>query len=200
MKAIHWLLLPLLVVCVIAGPLPAADDDWSLPDSRFGVRSAPILLLTRRDVQSDLKLDPQQLLSLRRVLPDIHRRAQALKGKPDADVIVARRQIDEEQGRWLESQLSESQQARLLQIDLQWEGPSATVTRSWVASYLELTNEQRQHLAGDVAKLRAAPASAAGLRTNVQSDRLLKGLSQDQKMRWDVLVGKPCEFQADSSW
>ena len=43
---------------------PASGDDVPvLADDRLGTRTAPLLLLTRPDVQADLKLTPEQVAS-----------------------------------------------------------------------------------------------------------------------------------------
>jgi hypothetical protein len=176
-----------LALVALAGAAPAQDHDWSLPDERIGVRTAPMLLLTRPDVQEDLGLTPEVVLSHRRIVRDIWTRAATLRGKPDGEVLAARRGIDQEQTRWLQGNLTEAQRERLMQIDLQWEGLTATVSRPWVADWLELTPDQR---ARGKAVLESA-RTAAEARPEAPSAELAQVLTPDQVRRWQGLIGPP---------
>ncbi len=173
-----WLAGALLLV-----PDRSVAADWTLPDSRLGVRTAPILLLSRTDVQADLKLSSEQVLSARRTIADLHARAAALVGRPDAEVVASRRLIDEAQQRWLEQQLSDVQRARLLQIDLQWEGPMALISRPWLADQIGLTPEQRTKLA---AMLKAIPA---GTEDRPPAQAVLESLQPEQRQQWLAVLG-----------
>lgn len=184
-------------VGIVLGMLAArafAQSEWALPDGRLGVRTAPLLILTRPDVQTDMKLTSEQKHSLNRVVADLHAQAAKLKGKPDAEVIAARRTVDQAQIRWLESQLSAEQQERLMQIDLQWEGPSAVITRSWVAEFLSLTGEQRQRLSQEIAAARNAGSMTIEAHHTL-AEKTLAVLNGDQKLKWQVLLGKPLELR-----
>jgi hypothetical protein len=159
---------------------PAEDDAWALPDGLQGVRVAPIFLLSRTDVQADLGMTDEQVLSARRTIADLYARAASLRGKPDLEAIAERRVIDEAQRRWLENQLSDAQQARLLQLDLQWEGPTAILSRSWVTAQLELSPAQRRSLRTSMVD---HPAEA-----------LQSVLTPDQRTRWQALLGQALRF------
>ena len=55
-----WLVLPALLGLTVAlfGIVPGARGqgaEWVLPDNRVGIRTAPLLLLSRPDVQADLQ-------------------------------------------------------------------------------------------------------------------------------------------------
>jgi hypothetical protein len=169
---------------------PASAEHWSLPDDRLGVRTAPLLLLTRADVQADVKLTNEQVASLRRVVGELHSRASHLKGRPNPEVLTARRQIDEEQARWVEAELNRDQRRRLHQIDLQWEGPSALVSRGWVGEYVGITEDQRRTLTDTVQRSRAVGAdtttSGRAIGTSV-----LNALTDEQRQRWRSLLGEP---------
>lgn len=178
------LLLPRLLTTLVL-LLPAAiarAEDWTLPDSRLGVRTAPILLLSRADVQADLKLSGEQILSARRAIADLHARAAALRGRPDAEVVASRRLIDEAQQRWLDQQLSEPQRHRLLQIDLQWEGPMALVSRPWLAEQLALTAEQRAAIGRLLSPSQGAPA-------HPPAEAILQALQPEQRQQWLTTLG-----------
>ena len=116
--------------------------EWSLPDSRMGIRTAPLLLLTRPDVQADVGLEPSQADALHKTINELSQRAQALRGKTGGEVVAERRAIDDAQAQWLTTNLSEQQLRRLSQIDLQWEGSSALVSRPSVADMLKLNVRQ----------------------------------------------------------
>src|SRR4051794_37060510 len=97
----------LVIVLLGLALLPAASGgEPPLPDSRLGVRTAPLLLLSRPDVRADLGLTSEQALSAERTITELYVQASTLKGKPDAEVLAARRAIDEAQRRWLENQLT----------------------------------------------------------------------------------------------
>jgi hypothetical protein len=175
--------LVLLALALLAAPPAAGADDWSLPDELRGVRVAPIFLLSRPEIQAELKLTNEQVFSVHRTIGDLFARAAALRGQSDVEAIAGRRVIDEAQRRWLETQLDDAQRSRLMEIDLRWEGPTAVVTRTWVADYLELTPAQRQRLEA----LRDSPAWASPSR----ADSILDGLTPDQEARWRGLLGAP---------
>ena len=137
----------LMLLSVAAIPGSSLGDDAPLPDSRLGIRTVPLLLLSRPDVRADLGLNPAQTAEARRAISELHAKAAALRGKTGAEAIAARRAIDEEQRRRLEAMLSPQQQDRLIQIDLQWEGPSALISRKMVAESLNLDDRQRATLA-----------------------------------------------------
>src|SRR4029079_250908 len=83
----------LVLLTLIPARAPGAEPP-PLPDSRLGVRTAPLLLLSRPDVQADLGLTPEQTSSAQRTITALYVQATALKGRPDAEVLAARRAID----------------------------------------------------------------------------------------------------------
>ena len=91
----------------------------------MGIRTAPILLLSRPDVQADLKLEETKVTSVQKLIEELTQRGQALRGQTGATAVAGRKAIDDAQREWLTTNLSEEQLTRLTQIDLQWEGPSA---------------------------------------------------------------------------
>lgn len=192
-----------LGVGILASALgPCRADEWILPDSRLGVRTAPILLLSRPDVQADLKLTTSQVLSAQRAIRSLYERAAALKGQPDSEVIAARRAIDEAQQRWLDAQINDDQRARLFQIDLQWEGPSAVISRPWLATHLGLSTDQRQALSQAVARLEtqrnsSTPGQAGGPPDEqALAEEVLSILTPEQRRNWKELLGRPLAIQA----
>ena len=130
----------------------ASGAEWVLPDDRLGIRTAPLLLLSRPDVQADLKLDRSQVLGAQNQINELTRRALALRGKTGTAVVADRRAIDEAQLEWLGKNLTGNQLERLWQIELQWEGASALLGRPMVAEYLRLTPEQQGSLAAIIAE------------------------------------------------
>src|SRR5262245_23608316 len=95
-----------LALSLFAGGRHSHAGDWVLPDDRLGVRTAPVLLLTRADVQSELRLEPSQIAGAHSLIDDLTRRAFGLKGKSGAAVVAERRSIDESQAEWLTKNLS----------------------------------------------------------------------------------------------
>jgi hypothetical protein len=180
-----------------AAPAPATAQAFRLSDARLGTRTAPLLLLSRPEIQADLKLSAQQAAAAQGAIADLHRQAEALRGRGDGqDAAAARRAIDEAQQRFLASNLSEDQQARLLQIDLQWEGPSALASRPSVIETVGLDDRQ---VAALRARLLAAMRDPAASRDPLDRARqaLLHAreiLSEDQQARWLSLLGRPLAF------
>jgi hypothetical protein len=109
------------------------------------------------------------------------------------EAIAGRRTIDEAQQRWLESWLSDEQRSRLIQIDLQWEGPSALISRPIVADSLGLSDSQRALLTQALAERNQKRAQG---QPPPQSDRrlaekALQVLTEPQRERWKAMLGRP---------
>jgi hypothetical protein len=183
----------LMLLGVAAVPGSSLGDDAPLPDSRLGIRTVPLLLLSRPDVRADLGLNPTQTAEARRAISELHAKAAALRGKTGAEAIAARRAIDEEQRRRLEALLSPEQQDRLVQIDLQWEGPSALISRKIVAESLNLDDRQRATLAQAVSDRdrRRAQAPDRGGDERQLAEQALAILTEPQRARWRAMLGRP---------
>jgi hypothetical protein len=170
-----------------AGAIPAQAPPQRqatippLPDERLGVRTAPLLLLSRVDVRSDLALDDQQTADAMRAIADLHARAAALRGRPNSEVIEARKVVDEAQQAWIAANLTIAQRDRLVQIDLQWEGPSAVVSRPVVADTLALSAEQRAAIKKAIAEKRDEKTLTLAV---------LALLSPVQRERWKAMLGR----------
>ncbi|MFO0954508.1 MAG: hypothetical protein U0835_25775 [Isosphaeraceae bacterium] len=176
----------------------AGEGPASLPDSRLGIRTAPILLLSRADVRSDLALTPQQTEAAERAITDLYVRAAALRGKSGAAALEERRQVDQAQRSWVETSLTSEQRNRLLQIDLQWEGPTALVSRPVVGETLGLDATQRQTIEKAVAARNASRAQGTGsiLEEEATLTRAaLAVLTAEQKTRWQAMLGRPFKPQ-----
>src|SRR5262249_17834855 len=122
---------------------------------------------------------------------DFYARASTIKGKTGPEAVAARGEIDRAMQQWIDRQLSAEQRTRLLQIDLQWEGSSALISRPALAESLALTPDQR-----------AAPAPPGaernrlreqGKHTLADEDRLdrraLNILTPDQQKRFFAILG-----------
>jgi len=190
-----------VLLVTIGGAAAGEAGSSPLPDDRLGIRTAPLLLLSRPDVRADLRLDAPQTESAERVITELHARAEALKGKSGPQAVADRKAIDEAQRLWFEAHLTAHQQNRLLQIDLQWEGPSALVNRPLVAEMLNLTPEQRATLKQAVAQRDAARASHTHTPAHEQTlaKQALSVLTSSQKERWRVMLGNPFVPQLASS-
>ena len=170
--------------------------EWTLPDSRQGIRTAPLLLLSRPDVQTELRLDQSQVLGARNMINELTRRAVALRGKTGAAVIPERRSIDEAEVDWLGRNLTGNQLERLRQLELQWEGSSALLSRPTIAEHLRLTPEQRQALAHVIAERNAARTRSASGPGNESTfnQKAQSVLSKTQQELWASLLGTPVRF------
>jgi hypothetical protein len=200
----HGSTLALLVtgwLVAAASPTVGQDAEWSLPDGHLGVRTAPIILLSRRDVQADLQLSAEQISSAQQTIYDLYAQAATVKGKPVAEALAVRRAVDESQERWLEEHLTDRQRARLLQIDLQWEGASSVLSRGWVAERLELTLAQRQTIAEAIGRHRTEPRRTAAGHPDASllSKEILSALTPEQQERWKGLLGPAFTIQSTAA-
>lgn len=181
-----------VVLGAIAGTLPVRAQEPGLSAERLGSRAAPILLLTRGDVRADLALSPDQADAADAAIRELYRRAETLRGQSNGpQVIAARKAIDESERQWLAANLSPDQQARLAQIDLQWEGPAALATRGSVAVTLGLTAEQVRTLRTAVEQRRRGGPDAE--RHLAQATLAL--LTPAQRDRWRAMLGRPLAIQ-----
>jgi len=192
-----WTVFPAVISMLLGllGFFPPARGGEPL-DERLGMPTAPILLLTRADVQSDLKLDPKLVVECQRVAGILQHKASSLKGMRLPGMVAARRAVDEEMSQWLIGHLTPAQLDRLDQLDLQWEGPSAMLRRSLIAEGLTLTSDQREKLTRYLAESKAQRAH----RTWTYDDhhdltrKALAILSEKQRHLWVRILGEPCLF------
>ena len=176
----------------------ASLQDWVLPDSRIGVRTAPLLLLTRPDVQFELRMSAEQTKAIQRIVNDLWSRAASLRGKSGHEALAGRRAIDEDQQKQLDALLDQDQRSRLIQLVLQWEGPLCLLSRSWVTSWVGISTEERQGMANLVnARLTTANKESGSSQVAARAmvgEGLLNSLSSDQRSRWNQLTGTPFHF------
>ena len=187
------LLTGLLFLALSARSTTGLADGEGLPNDRLGRSTAPLLLLSRPDVRRDLRLSEAQSRKAEQAIEALYTRAQGLKGKKGAAADAARKTIDQDQVLWIETNLNPEQQGRLIQLGLQWEGPSAIVTRPIVADTLALTPEQRTTLRQAVEARNVARARATFSQTveDVLTEKTLETLSPVQVERWLAMLGQP---------
>ena len=171
------------------------DDEPPLPDARLGHRTTPLLLLSRPDIRADLALTADQVQSARRAIRAFYVQAAPLRGKPNTpETIRERRAVDEGAFAWIDSRLTPEQKSRLVEIDLQWEGPSALISRSVLTRELHLSGEQ-------VATMKAAIRRRDERRDHeegTEADLILMEvavacLSDAQRTSWRGMLGRPFE-------
>ncbi len=176
---------------------PSARAGEGLPDARLGIRATPMILMTRADVQADLRLSPEQVADAERTLDDLREKARALKGRNDTEAVALRGEIDTASRLWIERKLTPAQRDRLIQLDLQWEGPAAVITRPIVAENLALTDTQRQALAKVVAEHHGRRGSGPPVVADEEKlGRLVyESLTEGQLKRWETLIGPAAPFR-----
>jgi len=182
-----------LTTCAVARGQLA--DSSPLPDDRLGIRTAPMLLLSRPDVRADLGLSPEQAHKAEKAVTELYIRAAAVKGKTGAQAVAARKEIDDAQRIWFTANLSQKQRNRLVQLDMQWEGPSALVSRVIVANALGLAPHQISALEDAVAKRDDARARGKYTPENekVLSRQARSILTSQQWETWLSMLGRPFE-------
>lgn len=185
----------LMISSAVAG---AGARPWVLPDQHLGRHTAPLLILSRPEVQADLKLEAKHIDELDQTISDLYFQAQAIKGRRDPEAVAIRRAIDESHRKWLESHLTEAQRSRLVQLDLQWEGPAALHTRPLVADSLRITESQKSKLTSaysDRERKRAIAGRDSHADDLAFAEAVLSVLDEDQKGRWKSMLGHPCHFK-----
>lgn len=162
---------------------------WQLPDDRMGIRTAPILLLSRNDVAEELHLTADQRKKTWEKIADLGRKAAELKGRGDNDSMALRRSVDQSQLQWLRAELTPEQLARLTQIDLQWEGPSAILSRPQVGEAMHLTADQRSKIQG-ILKSDSKTPNVPPSQTRLElTKKVFRELDETQQQAWRSLVG-----------
>lgn len=163
---------------------------WQLPDDRRGVRTAPILLMSREDVATDLGLTADQRAQTWEKIEELGRKATELKGRKDDAALQLRREIDQSQLAWLKSQLTPQQLGRLTQIDLQWEGPSALVSRPQVGEALHLSADQKAKITTIIqASKTTTQAKSLDEYLVDLSRQVFSTLDETQQQAWRSLTG-----------
>jgi hypothetical protein len=167
-----------------------AADEPECPLSRLGMRTAPLVLLTRADVRADVGLTPEQTEAAARTFKHLQARAAELRGKSGREIVSARRAIDEAQERWVETELKPEQGARLKQIELQWEGAAALITRPTLADSLGLSPEQRAELSKALEEVRRHKGETEHAEAHALAQKSLAVLTPEQRARWKAMLGK----------
>jgi hypothetical protein len=191
-----WLAPVLLVLTSLSAgpdaPQAAAVEPFRVPDARLGVKTAPLLLLSRADVGADVGLSAEQAENARKAAARQHAQAASLKGMKGEQAVALRKQIDDAERAWIEKNLTVAQTVRLVQVSVQWEGPAALVSRPVVADSLGLTREQRTALTEAVRQRDAARALPTYSRAEEQAfaTRALSILTGPQKERWRSMIGR----------
>jgi len=166
-------------------------------DDRLGHRTVPIMLLLRPDVQADLRLEPDQVSEARRTAAALYYKAMALRGQTGPALEAARRAIDGEESVWLSRHLTGVQFERLRQIDVQWEGVAAMLSRPVIGDHLNLSAEQKRAIGRFVAQHRQS-RSGQSRSTPADQERLARQamtiLSDKQRQLWLSLLGPACRF------
>jgi hypothetical protein len=182
-------------------PAPAASDIPRVPDEVLGRRTVPLLLLTRADVRADLDLSAEQVAGADRAIATLHARAAATMGQKGDKVEAERKAIDAAQAAWVRDHLNTTQRVRLLQIDLQWEGPSALITRPLVSDSLEITPDQRAALTKAVERRDAARVKPTYTHADEQAlaEEAIALLTERQRERWRAILGRPFTPQLASA-
>jgi hypothetical protein len=176
--------------------LGSAGEQYALTNARLGYRATPLLLLSRADVCADLALTPAQVESAGREILKIQDQVKSLKDRPnDAGTIRERRAIDEEALAWIDSRLTPDQKIRLEQLDLQWEGPSAIITRGHVSRTLHLSAEQTATMVTARQRRDAARLKGHEDADHILAEVALACLNKSQRETWLAMLGKPVEFR-----
>jgi hypothetical protein len=172
-----------------AGPPPLTDD-------RRWIGTAPLLLLSRPDVRAEVGLDANQAADADRTLNALYEQALALKGRQGPEERNRKRAIDEAGEQWLQTRLSVAQRKRFSQIDLQWEGASALITRPVLADHLRLTSEQHARLSEAINARNNKRAAGADLweceHLLLEQTRAI--LTTEQSQRWIAMLGPRFAF------
>ena len=97
---------------------------------------------------------------------------------------------------WLDKYLTPEQLARLEEIDLQWEGASAMLSRPFLDESLHLTDEQKKQVEHSIAESNAKRAREGwSYESHVNQTRKAIAILDDrQRAIWIKVLGPPCPF------
>ena len=194
-----WTVFPTLIflglgLCGFSWPARAGEPL----DDLLGRRTVPIVLLLRSDVQLDLNLKPKQVMECERAAVSLYDRASGLKGRRDSGANAARLQIDLEMDRWLSENLTPEQFGRLEQIDLQWEGAGALLSRPFLDDSLQLTDQQKNKIKECISESNAQRAARRAWTYDDhvnQTRQAISVLDERQRTLWIRSLGPHCAFK-----
>jgi hypothetical protein len=166
-------------------------------DDRLGIRTVPLFLLLRADIQDDLHLDSKQISICKKEAQALFERALQVRGVTGQGAEAARRDLNARQTHWLQAALQPAQLARLEKIDLQWEGARAMLSRPFLDDSLNLSEQQRQKVKELVQAAEAKRATGPWLyeQHTELTRQAIAVLNEHQKELWIHLLGPPCQFR-----
>jgi hypothetical protein len=168
----------------------------------------PLGLLTRKDVQEDLKMSEDQVSKVKE-LSDKQREAMAeLKDLSKEERQDKMKEMGKANDKALAQILKPEQQKRLKQLRFQQFGTNAIATNAEVADGLGLTGDQREKLKGitddmrkEVQELRDSGAPPEEMQKKMaelrksSGDKIMGLLTDEQKAKWKEMQGEP--FKGD---
>ena len=193
----RWGWIGVFVLSAVSASAQRPEDEPPLPDRRLGQRTMPLLLLSRADVRADLGLTAEQTKSASKAVRAFYVQAAPLRGRPNTpETIHERRLVDEAAFSWIDSRLTPEQKGRLVEIDLQWEGPSALVSRSVLSRELHLSAEQIATMKTAVARRDVLRAQGEQKADQILMEVAIACLSEAQLANWRGMLGRPFTLQA----
>ncbi len=185
-----------VLVAAAGASVCASSHAGEAADGRLGYRTVPIFLLMRPDVQADLKMTSEQVTECHRAAQAFQTRASRLVGRKDQAVVAVRREIDEALTEWLSLHLSAEQFGRFEQIDLQWEGAAAMLSRPFLDESLSLTPDQKKRVSECISQAQAQRARTGwSYEDHVNLTRkAIAILTERQRELWIHLIGPRCAF------
>jgi hypothetical protein len=172
--------------------------------------TAAVSLAQLSEVQTELKLTDEQKEKVARLNDDFAEERRAARDDAAGDFEKMRKELallNVEFDKELLESLDDAQQARVMEIYLQVNGPTA-LTVGWVAEALKLTDEQKtkleQVLTDDRAKWRESFQQFQGLSeeertkrfeemTKAREDALMAVLDDTQKQEFEKMQGEKLE-------
>lgn len=139
-------------------------------------------LLQEKPIQTELGLSPEAIKQIRDAQDEFLSTARTAIAKRERPSVEA---VRETYVTALRNALTEDQQARLLEIFIQYAGGSA-LAQADIAEKIELTNEQKA--AVDQAKSRSRPMVINN------PEKLLEMLTPEQKAAFETMKGKPFDL------
>jgi Spy/CpxP family protein refolding chaperone len=190
------------VLALVAAPCLAQQRPGGRGGRGGGFFMSPIMLLSQKPVQEELKLTEEQV---KKVTELSAKQREAFTGFADLS--------QEERGKKFQELNSQNEKAvaeilkpdqskRLKEISLQAQGPRAFANPE-VANALGITDEQKAKLrsiqeenAQEAQKLRQAGASEEAQQkraelTKATNDKMLAVLTPEQKTKWKEMTGEP---------
>lgn len=202
----------MVVVAAVAAVTAISTGQIGRPDKDFHHIYRPLVrpisksFLKRYDVRSELRITAEQEEQMRRLEYEERAARRSLRGQRLSYEERVLRETEIEQQYDLRQVLSQSQRARLFQLELQWNGALSLLLYPEVARQIGLSQSQQQQIhelvAREAEKIRYNERGIGRYEKKVfhqqarerVNQEILALLTPQQRAQWQRTIGAPFQF------